>query len=125
MNHPRVRAQNLTRSSMTGTSISTPTTVASAAPEESPNSMVAVAMCGRYDGPIHLVLSDILMPGMSGTEACEAIRRLRPETRVLFMSGFNDGKNTFGVGHASDGFIQKPFTLNNLLDKCRQILGHH
>jgi CheY-like chemotaxis protein len=91
---------------------------------EASDSREAVEMCGGYAGPIHLVLSDMVMPGMSGIEACEEIRKLRPETRVLLMSGFNDGKHTPGEGHACDGFIQKPFTLNNLLDKCRQILGH-
>jgi nitrogen-specific signal transduction histidine kinase len=92
---------------------------------EASDSHEAVAMCASYEGPLHLILSDLVMPGMSGIEACEEIRKLHPETRVLFMSGYEEEANASRiVGWKPEGFIQKPFTISNLLDKCRQILGH-
>jgi two-component system, cell cycle sensor histidine kinase and response regulator CckA len=83
----------------------------------------AVAVCRQYDGPIHLVLTDVVMPGMSGRELAETMARIRPDTRVLYMSGYlDDAIDHLGVLRESDRFISKPFLPLDLVGKIRDVL---
>ncbi len=69
------------------------------------------------------VLLDLTMPNLNGVEVFARIRRLRPETRVLLVSGFNEQEATAGfLGEGPAGFLQKPFRLAQLRDKVREIL---
>lgn len=83
----------------------------------------ALATCTDLQGPVHLLLTDVVMPEMTGTELAERLLQARPATRVLYMSGFTseafDGIDLRGRALA---FIGKPFTAEALRRKIRQTL---
>jgi two-component system cell cycle sensor histidine kinase/response regulator CckA len=72
--------------------------------------------------PIHLLLTDVVMPNMSGPRLSESLRTTRPDTKTLYMSGYPD----MGEGSESlrwqPNFIQKPFTQEELLRRIREVL---
>ncbi len=71
----------------------------------------------------HLLLTDVIMPGLSGGELAERVRRIRPATKVLYMSGYNDDAIVrYGVSVSEAEFLQKPFTLESLARKVRGAL---
>ncbi|MFH0729850.1 MAG: response regulator [Pseudomonadota bacterium] len=83
----------------------------------------AIGKAGALAGPLHLVLTDVVMPGMKGPEVFSRIHRHHPEARVLFMSGYTDSMITRqGILEEGIQFIQKPFTIKGLLEKCHQVL---
>ena len=82
----------------------------------------AVQICKSYAGTIHLTLSDVVMPGMNGRELAEQVVRLRPDMRVLLMSGYADEISKAGFLHPGLHFIEKPFTSNSLALKVREVL---
>ena len=84
----------------------------------------AVATCAKHDGPIHLLLTDVVMPQMSGPRVAEQIVALRPDIKVLYMSGYTgDAVVRHGVLSQDMPFIQKPFTPATLRKKIREVLG--
>jgi two-component system, cell cycle sensor histidine kinase and response regulator CckA len=88
---------------------------------ESP--VAAERIAGNHPGPIHLMLTDVVMPGMRGPELAERMLRLRPDLRVLFMSGYTDDAITHhGFLDAGTEFLQKPFTPLGLMQKIREVL---
>jgi two-component system, cell cycle sensor histidine kinase and response regulator CckA len=77
----------------------------------------------QFQGKIDLVLTDIVMPGMSGGELVQQLQRVKPEIRILYMSGYT--KYTVvspGSLQSVDAFIWKPFTPAELLQKVREVL---
>ncbi|MGV3723426.1 MAG: CHASE3 domain-containing protein [Actinomycetota bacterium] len=83
----------------------------------------ALRVSAEFDGPIHLLLTDVVMPQMNGRELAQALAPLRPEVRVLFMSGYTDDAVVrHGVLSAEVSFVQKPFTAVNLARKVREVL---
>ena len=83
----------------------------------------AIAAAERHTGPIQLLVTDVVMPGMNGRELSERIRRVRPEIRVVFMSGYSDDailRN--GVLEEGVAFVQKPLTPAALTRKVRAAL---
>jgi PAS domain S-box-containing protein len=83
----------------------------------------ALQICEQHPDPIHLVITDVVMPRMSGREVAEAIRMKRPEARVLFMSGYTDDAVLLrGVSSREAAFIQKPFSPSALARKVREML---
>ena len=83
----------------------------------------ALQLCKDHQGPIHLMVTDVVMPDMSGRELAERLISLRPELRVLFMSGYPDKAIVHhGVLGAGTAFLQKPFTLSALECKVRDLL---
>lgn len=80
----------------------------------------ALATAESHQGPIQLLITDLVMPQMGGRELAESIRPLRPETRVLFISGYSDRKTT-SLPEGAD-FLDKPFSPETLVRKLRQLL---
>jgi two-component system cell cycle sensor histidine kinase/response regulator CckA len=82
-----------------------------------------LSIAQSYDGTIHLLLSDLIMPRASGREIAEELGSVRPEMRVLFMSGYTDEANLPGTVNKLRGrFLQKPFTPGDLAQKIRDLL---
>jgi PAS domain S-box-containing protein len=83
----------------------------------------ALLICEKHPGPIHLMVTDVVMPGMAGPELALRLKSLHPEMKVLFMSGYSDDAIVHhGVISKGAEFIQKPFTLDGLARKVREIL---
>lgn len=78
---------------------------------------------GKHMGPIHLLLTDVAMPQMSGPEVAEKLTGVRPDIKVLYMSGYPDHPVFEQGGFKRDtAFLQKPFTPNVLTQKVREVL---
>jgi PAS domain S-box-containing protein len=78
----------------------------------------ALQFAAHYPGEIDLLLADVMMPGLNGREVADRLVRMRPGTRVLFMSGYLDESvPKVGISTDRDGFLQKPFTPEQLLNK--------
>jgi two-component system, cell cycle sensor histidine kinase and response regulator CckA len=83
----------------------------------------AVSVCGSFDEEIHLLLTDVIMPGMSGREVAERVSELRPGIHVIYMSGYTAEVIDIRVVQRNGGaFLQKPFSSSVLLGKVREVL---
>jgi PAS domain S-box-containing protein len=83
----------------------------------------ALALSAAFQGPIHLVLSDVVMPRMPGRAVVENLKLQRPDVRVLFMSGYTDDVIVHhGVYQGDVEFIAKPFSPDHLARKVRKVL---
>jgi CheY-like chemotaxis protein len=83
----------------------------------------ALATASEYSGPIDLLVTDVVMPKMSGPELAGKLTQVRPGLRVLFMSGYtDDAALKHGILQAELAFIQKPLTPDVLLRKVREVL---
>ncbi len=86
----------------------------------------AMQLVEEYPGPIELLITDVVMPGLGGRELVEAVQQIRPEIRVLYISGYtNDAVVRHGIQTATDNFLQKPFTPLSLARKVRAVLDQH
>lgn len=87
------------------------------------NAGEALRLCEQHKGPLHLVFTDVIMPGMSGKELADRLGALVPCLHVLFMSGYPEETiSEHGVLNAGTHFIGKPFSPSELTRKIRQIL---
>jgi two-component system cell cycle sensor histidine kinase/response regulator CckA len=83
----------------------------------------ALAVAGARQGPIHLLVADVVMPGASGRELARRLAQSRPETRVLYVSGYTDDAIVHhGMLEPGLKFLQKPFTPATLARKVREVL---
>jgi len=83
----------------------------------------ALEVSADHEQPIALLLADVVMPKMGGRDLARRLRSLRPETRVLYMSGYTDGAiSQQGVLDPQTELLQKPFTFDDLAQKVRQVL---
>lgn len=83
----------------------------------------ALGICREQEGAFHLMLTDVVMPGMSGRELAECVRPLYPEMKVLYMSGYTDDTTVrHGIVDRRINFIEKPFTPESLAVKVREVL---
>ncbi|MBU0545102.1 MAG: PAS domain S-box protein [Proteobacteria bacterium] len=83
----------------------------------------AMTMAHEHNSPIHLLITDVVMPGMNGLELKEAIGILRPEIKALFMSGYTaDIAALKGIIEEGTPFLQKPFSIQSLAIKVREVL---
>jgi len=84
----------------------------------------ALQTIGEHPDQIHLLMTDVIMPGMNGRDLANHIRQLRPDIRCLYMSGFTaDVIARLGVLEKGTQFIQKPFSMEDLGKKVREALG--
>jgi two-component system cell cycle sensor histidine kinase/response regulator CckA len=90
---------------------------------EAASGSAAMAVAAEHQGPIHLVITDVVMPGMSGPETVDHLARDRPELRVLYMSGYTDDAiGQHGVLAPGVALIAKPFTPADLGSRVREVL---
>jgi CheY-like chemotaxis protein len=83
----------------------------------------ALPICEQHEGPIHLVVTDVVMPQMGGSEMVERLASQHPEMKVLYMSGYTDNVIVHhSVLQPGVAFLQKPFTPNALVRKVREVL---
>jgi PAS domain S-box-containing protein len=87
------------------------------------NAGEALLLCERFSGTIHLLATDLVMPKMSGRELAQRLAVVRPDIKVLFMSGYTDDVVVRG-GALAEGvaFLQKPITPDSLTRKVREVL---
>jgi len=89
---------------------------------EAKNGEQALALCAEHDCAVHLLLTDVVMPQMSGQELARRVAALRPDVRVLYTSGYSDTIMTRQASEVKGVFLQKPFTVRELLGKVREVL---
>jgi signal transduction histidine kinase len=90
---------------------------------EAANGGEALLVCEKLKEEIHLLLTDVVMPGMSGHELAQRLSFLRPEMKILYMSGYSDDSiASYGILNEKVGFIPKPFSLEALVNRVREVL---
>jgi nitrogen-specific signal transduction histidine kinase len=90
---------------------------------EAPSAEEALGAAAGHDGPIHLLVADVVMPGASGRELARRLAASRPETKVLYVSGYTDDAIVrHGLLDPGLAFLQKPFTPDTLARKVREVL---
>ena len=83
----------------------------------------ALTLCERHPDPIHLLMTDVVMPGISGRELAGQVKAVRPGIRTVYMSGYTDDAVVLhGVLSEGMAFLQKPFTQEALARKVREVL---
>jgi PAS domain S-box-containing protein len=92
---------------------------------EAANAGDAEKVVERYQAPIHLLLTDVIMPGMDGRRLAEILAHRRPQMKVLYMSGYPDEAIVnHGILDAGIALLQKPFTGEALTQKVREVLDN-
>ena len=90
---------------------------------EAADGAVAMQIVVAHEGVIHLLLTDVIMPGMNGRELAQRVSEMRPNVKVLYMSGYTE--NVIGHNGTLDAgvrLLQKPFNLRDLKDKVREVI---
>lgn len=83
----------------------------------------ALEICRHYQPPIHLLLTDMAMPKMTGRQLAERVAKFRPQVKILYMSGYTDDPVVRqGIRDSSVAFLKKPFSLDGLARKVREVL---
>ena len=90
---------------------------------EAANGKETLDVCEKHEGQIHLMVTDVVMPGMSGRELADRIKSFHPEMKVLYTSGYADDTIVhYGVRRDGVNYIQKPFTMEGLARKVREVI---
>jgi two-component system, cell cycle sensor histidine kinase and response regulator CckA len=89
---------------------------------EASNGNEALSIAGGRQSPIHLLLTDVVMPALRGPELAQRLRTLHPETRVIFISGYAGKDDQEDVTRQGAPFLQKPFAAETVLRKVRDVL---
>ncbi|HXN46802.1 MAG TPA: response regulator [Bryobacteraceae bacterium] len=91
---------------------------------EAPGAEEALHLASEHAGSIDLLVSDVLMPGTNGYALADSLTAVRPETKVLFMSGYRDKVLSESTGRASSEapLLRKPFTQYALISKIQELL---
>jgi PAS domain S-box-containing protein len=91
---------------------------------EAANGDQALAICREHPGSIHLLITDVIMPELGGRELVDRFHQMRPDAKVLYVSGYTDDTAIYSGNYPpGTAFLQKPFTLGALLDKVKDVLG--
>jgi len=84
----------------------------------------ALRVCERYEGPIDLLATDVVMPGMSGRELARQARCLRQGMSVLYLTGYADATVAReAAGESGARFLEKPFEMKDLVREVREMLA--
>ncbi len=83
----------------------------------------AAAISAQYDGVIHLMLTDVIMPGINGRDLAVQVSAARPAIKIVYMSGYTGQVPGHGVLPAGSHFLPKPFTRESLVHKLREALN--
>ncbi|MDQ7054784.1 MAG: response regulator [candidate division KSB1 bacterium] len=90
------------------------------------NAEDALRLCQSFEGCIHLLLTDVVLPKMNGRQLAESLGRDRPDMKVLYMSGYTDDVIlTRDIIDRKSAFLQKPFTTEMLVQKIREVLDRY
>jgi two-component system, cell cycle sensor histidine kinase and response regulator CckA len=90
---------------------------------EAPEGTEALVLATKHRGPIHLLLTDLVMPGISGKTLAQRLAVMHPEAEVLYMSGYTDDAVIRNGGpEAGTAFLQKPFSPDTVARKVREVL---
>ena len=90
---------------------------------EAPDGGAALKVCEKHRGPVHLLMTDLVMPGMSGRELAVRLAGQRPELKVIYVSGYTDDNVVpHGVWEEEIAFLPKLFSLHELAHKGREAL---
>jgi two-component system cell cycle sensor histidine kinase/response regulator CckA len=90
---------------------------------EAPNGDTALRLAAKHHGPIHLLLTDVVMPGLSGRQLAEQLAQLRPDMKLLYASGYADHAIVHhGILEPGIAYLEKPFTPETLGRRVRQLL---
>ena len=88
------------------------------------NGMDAVRVCDELEGELHLLITDVVMPQMDGRELASYVTKARPNTKILYVSGYAKGAILDkGALEPNAEFLAKPFRLSELLQKVREVFG--
>ncbi len=84
---------------------------------------MALQIAVAHEGVVHLLLTDVIMPGMNGRELAQRMLEIRPNVKVLYMSGYTENVIAHnGTLDAGVSLLQKPFNLRDLRDRVREVL---
>ena len=86
------------------------------------NGTEALEIVTQHTGKIHLVLTDVVMPRMSGSELAERVKSIRPDTKILFMSGYSEYSGN-SLKTPQFPILQKPFSISALVGKVREVIA--
>jgi len=90
---------------------------------EAENGQAGLEAVAAHSGTIDLLITDVVMPGMSGHELAEQLLKERPGIKVIYLSGYTEEALIEGNIDGGKAFLQKPFTLQTLSRKVREVLG--
>src|SRR6058998_758430 len=90
---------------------------------EAPNGDTALRLAAKHHGPIHLLLTDVVMPGLSGRQLAEQLAQLRPDMKALFASGYAANAIALhGILESGIAYLPKPFPPEALARRVRDVL---
>ena len=91
---------------------------------EASNGKAALDIAREYAGEIHLILTDVVMPGMGGKDLVSQLKTARPDIKALYISGYTDNAIVHhGILDSNVNFLQKPFSVKRLMRKVREAIS--
>ena len=86
----------------------------------------ALVLSKEYKEPIHMILTDVVMPGVNGPQLIKQCKEVRQDFSVIYMSGYTDDVIIHhGISKKGINYIQKPFTMDGLAKKVREVLNEN
>jgi len=91
---------------------------------EASNGEVALDVLRAHDGPIDVLISDVIMPGMDGPTLVKTVQHERPDMRIILISGYAEDAFRQELGRDSKfAFLPKPFLMKQLVSKVKEVMG--